>query len=45
MPGAFLFKNNQILAAQPAATAADLPDLPALFQGLPSTPADERLHA
>lgn len=43
MPGAFLFHRNQIVAAQPAATAADLPDLPALFQGLPSPPADERL--
>jgi len=31
MPGAFLFKNGTILAKQPAASAADLPDLESLF--------------
>jgi hypothetical protein len=31
MPGVFLFRNNRILAAQPAHSAADLPDLEQLF--------------
>lgn len=31
MPGAFLFRDGRILAAQRAHTAADMPDLPALF--------------
>lgn len=37
MPGAFLFHRGEIIAAQRAETAADLPDLPRLFEG--STPA------
>ncbi len=31
MPGAFLYHRGEVLASQRAATAADLPDLPALF--------------
>lgn len=34
MPGAFLFKNDRIIASQPAKTASDLPDLPRLFSTL-----------
>ena len=33
MPGAFLFRNGEILSAQRAKSAADLPDIPALFAG------------
>jgi len=32
MPGTFLFRNGEIIAAQRAHSAADLPDLPRLFQ-------------
>ncbi len=32
MPGAFLFRDNRIIAAQPAKSAADLPDLERLFK-------------
>ncbi len=32
MPGAFLFRDGQVLAAQPARNASQLPNLPALFQ-------------
>lgn len=32
MPGAFVFHKGEIIAAQRARTAADLPDLPLLFQ-------------
>jgi len=39
MPGAFLFRDGRILGAQPARSAADMPDLPRLFEGLPA-PAD-----
>lgn len=31
MPGAFLYRDGQIVSAQPAQTASDLPDLPKLF--------------
>jgi hypothetical protein len=37
MPGAFVFENGAITASQRAASAADLPDLPALFAP-PSAP-------
>jgi len=37
MPGAFLFRNGEVISTQRAHSAADLPDLPQLFQGLPST--------
>lgn len=33
MPGAFVFHRGEIIAAQRARTAADLPDLPRLFEG------------
>jgi hypothetical protein len=33
MPGVFLFRNNRIVAAQPAHSASDLPDLEQLFAG------------
>jgi hypothetical protein len=36
MPGAFLFRNGEIVASQRAKSASELPDLPTLFQGLPS---------
>jgi hypothetical protein len=35
MPGAFLFRDGKVIASQPAHRASDLPDLPALFHGLP----------
>lgn len=35
MPGAFLFHRGEIVAAQRARSAADLPDLPRLFRSLP----------
>jgi hypothetical protein len=33
MPGTFLFQNGRIISAQRAASASDLPDIPALFAG------------
>ena len=36
MPGAFVFHQGEIIAAQRAETAADLPDLPRLFDGAAS---------
>lgn len=36
MPGAFLFHRGEIISAQPASSASDLPDLPQLFKTLPS---------
>lgn len=35
MPGTFLFQNGRIVSAQRAASASDLPDIPALFAALP----------
>lgn len=35
MPGAFLFQDGKIIAAQRAKSASDLPDIPQLFAGLP----------
>jgi hypothetical protein len=35
MPGVFLFHRNQIIASQPARSAADLPDLVLLFSSRP----------
>ena len=35
MPGAFLFRDAQVIAAQRAKSAADLPDLERLFESLP----------
>lgn len=39
MPGAFLFYRGEIISAQPARSASDLPDLPQLFKTLPTTTA------
>lgn len=36
MPGAFLFRDGGIISSQRARSAADLPDLTVLFEGLPS---------
>ncbi len=36
MPGAFIFRDGRIVAAQRARSAADLPDLPALFADQPA---------
>lgn len=36
MPGAFLFRDGKIIAAKPAASAADLPDLQRLIRDLPA---------
>jgi len=38
MPGVFVFHHGAIVAAQRARSASDLPDLPGLFEGLPSAP-------
>jgi hypothetical protein len=35
MPGVFLLHHGEILAAKPAKSASDLPDLPALFAAVP----------
>lgn len=37
MPGAFLFRDGAIIATQRARTAADMPDLPALFSDKQAT--------
>ena len=37
MPGTFLFQNGRIKSAQRAASASDLPDIPALFAALPQS--------
>jgi hypothetical protein len=37
MPGTFLFQNGRIISSQRAASASDLPDIPALFAALPSS--------
>lgn len=37
MPGTFLFQNGRIISAQRAASASDLPDIPALFAALPAS--------
>ena len=36
MPGAFLFRDGNIVSSQRAHSASDLPNLPGLFQALPS---------
>jgi hypothetical protein len=45
MPGAFLFRDGKIVASQRARSAADLPDLPGLFRGLPSSPGRDTVRA
>jgi hypothetical protein len=36
MPGTFLFQNGRVISAQRAASASDMPDIPALFAALSS---------
>ena len=43
LPGAFLFRNGKIVSAQRARNQAQLPDLPKLFEGLPSPRAVEKV--
>lgn len=45
MPGAFLFQDGKIRSAQPARSAADLPDIPELFKQLPETTMREKVLA
>jgi hypothetical protein len=45
MPGAFLFRDGKIISSQRAHSAADLPDLPGLFQELPSPVSHETVTA
>jgi hypothetical protein len=45
MPGAFLFRHGRIISSQPAHSAADLPNLPELFQALPSPARPEAVSA
>lgn len=45
MPGAFLFHRGRIISSQPAHSASDLPDLPRLFQGLPSPVSRDKVTA
>lgn len=45
MPGAFLFHRGEIISAQPAHSASDLPDLPQLFKTLPSSDGRDTLPA
>ncbi len=45
MPGAFLFRNGKIISSQPAHSASDLPDLPGLFQALPSPAGPDTVSA
>lgn len=44
MPGAFLFHRGRIIAAQRAASASDLPDLPALFRSSGNDPLQNTTH-
>ena len=45
MPGAFLLRDGQIISSQRARSAADLPNLPALFEALPSPARRETVSA
>lgn len=45
MPGAFLFRDGRIISSQRAHSASDLPDLPSLFEGLPSPARHETVNA
>lgn len=45
MPGAFLFRHGQIISSQRARSAADLPNLPDLFQALPLSTSHDTLSA
>lgn len=45
MPGAFLIRDGRILATQKPRSQAYLPDLPRLFEGLPSPESPEKVPA
>jgi hypothetical protein len=45
MPGAFVFLDGKVLSTQRAHSAAELPNLPGLFDGLRTAPGHERLTA
>jgi hypothetical protein len=45
MPGVFLFRDGQIISSQRARSASDLPDLPGLFQALPSPTSRDTVSA
>jgi hypothetical protein len=45
MPGAFLFRDGKIISSQPAHSASDLPNLPELFQALPSPTGPDTVSA
>lgn len=45
MPGAFLFRDGQVLGTQRAHSAAQLPDLPALFGGLRAGAGHDKVSA
>lgn len=45
MPGAFLFYRGEVISAQPAQSASDLPDLPQLFKTLPSATTRDTVSA
>jgi hypothetical protein len=45
MPGAFLFLDGKIISSQRAHSASDLPDLPGLFQALPSPAGRDTVSA
>jgi hypothetical protein len=45
MPGAFIFHKHSIIAAQPARSASDLPDLTQLFKTLPLPSSRDTLTA
>ncbi len=45
MPGAFLFRDGRIISSQRAHSASDLPDLPRLFESLPSPAGHDTVSA
>lgn len=45
MPGAFLFLDGKIISSQRAHSASELPDLPGLFQALPSPAGRDTVSA
>jgi len=45
MPGAFLFRDGHVLSTQRAHSAAELPDLPALFDGLRGAVEHDKVSA
>ncbi len=45
MPGAFLFREGEIVASQRARSASDLPDMTGIFQGLPSPATRDTVSA